>query len=138
MFRYVALAAFSLAAAPAFAQNQTAPAESAPTGPSPEAIAAIQTANSAYRQCIQTGIMGVPATVTPEAGAATVLSGCATQRQGLETAAHNLIAMIPEGQRPMAEEQMRTQLAGVPALVAGGIQQMRAAPAPAPATAPAQ
>jgi len=137
MFRYVALAALSLAAAPAFAQNQTAPAPSEPAGPPPEAMAAIQTAASAFGQCVQTGIMSVPASVTPEAGATIVLNGCSTQRQALVIAAQALVAALPEDRRAAAQEQVRSQLAGLPAQVAAGIQQMRAAPAPAPATAPA-
>ena len=137
--RFPIFAILCLAATPAFAQNQTAPAASAPAGPPPEALAAVQAAGSAFGQCIQTGVMGVPAAVTPEAGATTVLAGCSTQRQALETAVQALIGTLPEAQRPMAQEQARTQLAGVPAQIAAGIQQMRAASAPAaaPAATPA-
>ena len=129
-----------LAATPAFAQNQTAPAAPAPAGPPPEAMAAVQAAGSAFGQCIQTGVMGVPAAVTPEAGATTVLNGCATQRTALEGAVQTLIAALPAEQRAMAQEQARSQLAGVPAQIAAGIQQMRGASAPAatPAATPAQ
>ena len=122
-----------LAATPAFAQNQTAPAAPAPAGPPPEAMAAVQAAGSAFGQCIQTGVMGVPAAVTPEAGATTVLNGCATQRTALEGAVQTLIAALPAEQRAMAQEQARSQLAAVPGQIAAGIQQMRAASAPAAA-----
>jgi len=145
MLRFSALAILCLAATPAIAQNQAAPAPSAPAaqtpaGPPPEAIAAVQAAGSAFGQCIQTGVMGVPAAVTPEAGATTVLAGCSSQRQALETAVQALIGTLPEAQRPMAQEQARSQLAGVPAQIAAGIQQMRGASAPAatPAATPAQ
>ena len=101
-------------------------------------MAAVQQAGMAFGQCLQTGVMGVPATVTPEAGATTVLSGCATQRQALEQAANALVAALPEDQRAAAQERVRGQLAAVPGQIAAGIQQMRAASAPAPAPAPAQ
>ena len=137
MPRFTVFAFLCLAATPAFAQNQAAPA--APAGPPPEAMAAVQAAGSAFGQCIQTGVMGVPAAVTPEAGATTVLNGCATQRTALEGAVQTLIAALPAEQRAMAQEQARSQLAGVPAQIAAGIQQMRAASAPAaaPAATPA-
>ena len=146
MLRFSALALLCLAATPALAQNQAAPAQSAPAaaqapaGPPPEAVAAVQAAASTFGQCIQTGVMGVPATVTPEAGATTVIAGCTTQRQSVEQAVQALIATLPEAQRPMALEQMRTQLASLPAQVAAGIQQMRgaSAAAAAPAATPAQ
>jgi ribonuclease E len=140
MFRRSALAALLLAAAPAFAQNQTAPAPSAPAGPPPEAMAAIQTAAGAFGQCVQAGVQAVPATVTPEAGATNVLAGCATQKQTLEQAVRALLAQLPAEQRTAGEAQLNAQLAAVPGQVADGIRQSRAAPAPVatPAPAPAQ
>jgi hypothetical protein len=134
MLRFSTLAILCLAATPAFAQNQAAPAPSAPTGPPPEAIAAVQAASATFGQCIQTGVMGVPASVTPEAGATNVLAGCATQRQAVESAVQALIATLPAERRAGAQEQLRTQVAGIPAQIAAGIQQMRAA---APAATPA-
>lgn len=138
MFRFPAFTVLCLAATSAFAQTGTPPAQSAPAGPPPEAMAAIQTAAAAFGQCIQTGVMSVPASVTPEAGATTVLNGCSTQRQAVEQAANALIATMPAEQRPMAQEQLRSQLGGVQAQVVAGITQMRAATAAAPASAPAQ
>ncbi len=90
----------------------------------------------AFGQCVQTGASTVPATVAPEAGATSVLAGCATQRQALDRAA----AAMPEAQRPMVQQQIQSQLAGVEAQVAAGIRAARTAPAatPAPAPAPAQ
>jgi hypothetical protein len=142
MLRFSALALLCLAATPALAQNQAAPAAPAapaPAGPPPEAVAAVQQAAMTFSQCIQTGIGGVPANVTPEAGATNVISGCGTQRGALEGAVQALIGTLPEERRPMALEQMRSQLAGLPAQVAAGISQMRAASAPAaaPAATPA-
>src|SRR5205085_4948684 len=95
MLRFSTFALLCLAATPAFAQNQTAPAPSAPAGPPPEAIAAVQAASATFGQCIQTGVMGVPASVTPKAGAANVLAGCSTQRMGVEQAVRALIATLP-------------------------------------------
>jgi hypothetical protein len=150
MNRFPILAAFSFAALPAAALAQTQPAQPAtppagaqtpappapPAPPSPE-TAAIQQAAMAFGQCIQTGVGSVPASVTPEAGATSVVNGCATQRQALEAAAQALIATMPEAQRAPAQEQLRTQLGAVEGQVAAGIRQMRAAPAPAPTPAPA-
>jgi hypothetical protein len=93
----------------------------------------------AFGQCLQTAVPAVPATVTPEAGAASVLAGCATQRQALDRAAAALIAAMPEAQRPMVQQQIQSQLTGVEAQVAAGIRAARApAPAATPAPAPAQ
>jgi hypothetical protein len=100
-------------------------------------VNAIQQAGMAFGQCVQAGVPTVPATVTPEAGAASVLAGCSTQRQALDRAAEALIAAIPEAQRPMVQQQIQSQLAGVEAQVAAGIRASRA-PAATPAPAPAQ
>ena len=140
MFRLPVLAVLCLAAVPALAQNSTAPASppAAQAGPPPETVNAIQQAGMAFGQCVQAGVPTVPANVTPEAGAASVLAGCSTQRQALDQAAAALIAAIPEAQRPMVQQQIDAQLAGVAGQVAAGIRQMRAAPAPAATPAPAQ
>jgi hypothetical protein len=136
------------AALPSIAQAQTTPpqpatppaATPAPAGPPPEAVAAIQQAGAAFGQCIQTGAAAVPATVTPEAGATSVVNGCATQRTAVETAANALIATLPEAQRAGAQAELRSQLGAVEGQVAAGIRAGRATPAatPAPAPAPAQ
>lgn len=135
MFRYPAFAALCLAAVPAFAQNTTAPAPAAPAGPPPEVVNAIQQAGMAFGQCVQAGVPTVPATVTPEAGAASVLAGCATQRQALDRAAAALIAAMPEAQKPMVQQQIQSQLGGIEAQVAAGIRASRTAPAATPAPA---
>jgi hypothetical protein len=137
--------ALCLAVAPAFAQAQTAPAQPAtpppagqtPAGPPPAAVSAVQQAAGAFGQCVETGVAAVPASVTPEAGATNVMSGCATQRQALEQAVQALIATLPEAQRAAGQEQLRTQMAAVEGQIAAGIRQQRAAPATTPAPAPA-
>lgn len=138
MLRTSVFAFLCLAAAPAVAQ--TAPATEAPAGPPPAEMAAVQQAGMAFGQCVQTGVGAVPATVTPEAGAATVIAGCATQRTALEQAAQALLATVPEANRAAAQTQIRSQLDAIPAQVAEGIRQTRsagAAPAAAPAATPA-
>jgi hypothetical protein len=136
MFRSTTLALLCLAASPALAQNQTAPAQStpaaeAPAGPPPEVMQAIQQAGMAFGQCVNAAVPGVPASVTPEAGAASVLAGCSTQRAALDRAAQALIAAIPEAQRSIAQAQIRGQLDSIPTQVADGIRQSRGAAAPA-------
>jgi hypothetical protein len=148
MSRFPFYAALCLAALPALAQAQTAPAQPAPAtppaaeqGPPSAAVAAIQQAGVAFGTCVQTGARNVPATVTPEAGATSVLAGCATQRQALDRAAEALVAAMPEAQRAAVQAQIASQLSGVEAQVAAGIRQGRAAaatPAATPAPAPAQ
>ncbi|HTU11903.1 MAG TPA: hypothetical protein VMG08_13515 [Allosphingosinicella sp.] len=150
MSRLSFIALFCLASLPAAASAQTAATPPAPTpppaaaqppaGPPPAEMAAVQQTGMAFGQCVQAGSQAVPATVTPEAGAATVLSGCATQRQQLDQALRALVAAVPEAQRPMVQQQIDAQLAGVEAQVAAGIRQARtpAAPAATPTPAPAQ
>ena len=132
--RISVLAAVLLAAGPAVAQNEAAPAPSAPAGPPPEAMAAIQTAAAAFGQCVQAGVDAVPATVTPEDGATTVLTGCAAQKQAVQQAVRTLLATLPAEQRPAGEAQLASQLTSLPTQVADGIRQSRAAPPAASAT----
>jgi hypothetical protein len=132
MLRFSTLAFLCFAATPALAQDQTAPAGT-PAAPPPEAIAAIQSASATFNACIQTGVAALPATVTPEAGATSVTNGCASQRAAIEQAVRALIATLPEASRPMALEQMQTQIAAIPAMVAERIRQVRT-----PAATPAQ
>jgi hypothetical protein len=134
-----------LAAAPAFTQPPasgsaaTQPAQ--PPQPSPAEMNAIQTAAQAFGTCVSLGVQGVPATATPEAGAASALAGCATQQQALVQAVEAMIANMPAEQRAAARAHMESQLAQVPAEVADGIRQGRAAAAapasPATPAAPA-
>ena len=131
MTRFGFSAALLIAAAPAAAQQAAAPA--------PAGGAEIQQAATAFGQCIQTGAQGVAATVTPEAGAASVLSGCAGQRAALERAAEAMInsPAVPADKKAVAREQLRSQMAAVPTKIADGIRMMRAGAA-APTTAPTQ
>lgn len=134
MSRSAILAALAVAAFATGAQAQTAPP--APSGPPPEAVAAIERTATAFSQCVQAGIEAVPANVTPEAGATGIVNGCAAQRRELEQAALALIATIPEAQRPEAQAQLRAQMGGIEPQVANGIRQKRAATAPAATPAP--
>ncbi len=126
MFRTPMLSVLCLAVLPAaaLAQDQTA-------------SAGLQQAASAFGQCVEAGANAVPASVTPEAGAASVLAGCAAQRQSLAQAIDAFIATAPEEQRPAIAERARAQLDGVEAQVVAGIRQQRAASAPSPAAEPA-
>lgn len=135
-----ALAATALAAqppAPAAPPQTPVPAPPAPPAtpaPPPEFFAAVQ----GFGQCVETGARGVAATVTPEAGATTVLAGCAAQRRELERQVYALIdsPVVPAERKEAARTQARAQLAELPAQIAGAIRQMRAPPPPTPAIAP--
>ena len=121
--------ALLVAAVPALAQDAEAPA--APAGPQ----AAIQSAATAFGQCISAGLQGLDASVTPEAGAAAVLGGCAPQRDQLVQAAEAMIATLPAEQQAPANDQLRSRLGEAEARIADAIRQQRAAPAAAPAPA---
>ncbi len=122
----------ALAQTPAQQAPAAAPAQPAPQ---PAEQAAVGQAAAAFGQCVQAGIQGLAATVTPQVGATTVLGGCASQRQQLERAVEALIATMPADRQAVAREQVRTQLAAAETQVAAAITQARAA---APAAAPAQ
>jgi len=119
MLKFGLSAALLVAAVPAFAQD----------GPPP----ALQQAAMAFGQCVQAGVQGLAATVTPEAGATSVLGGCSAQRDTLVSAVEAMIAAMPADQQGAAREQLRTRLAEAETQVANVIRQSRAAPAPAPA-----
>jgi hypothetical protein len=138
-----------LAAAPAVAQAPVGgtpaatPAQPAqPPQPSPAQIQAIQTAAQAMQACMMTGIQNVPASTAPDAGAAAVLAGCETQRQGIAHAVDAIIASLPADQqvaaRAEATSQMQSQLAQAQTQIAAAITQQRTAGAtPAAAAQPA-
>ena len=137
-FKLALSAILFAAAAPALAQPPAAGAAAQPAQPSPAAIAAIQSAAQAFGTCVQGGMQSVPATATPEAGAAGVLGGCASQRQTLVQAAEAMIATLPADQQTAAHAQMESQLGAIPTQLADGIRQQRAAAAaPAASAAPA-
>lgn len=126
-FKLVLSALLLLGAAPALAQ---APAAAPAAGPE----AAIQQAADAFGQCISTGLQALPATVTPEAGSASVLSGCAAQHRVLDQRVGAMIATMPEAQRAAAQGQYASQMGQVGPQIAEAIRQHRAAP---PAATPA-
>jgi len=142
MSRFPSLVALCLAALPAATLAQAAPSQPAPaappapSGPPPAAVTAVQQAGMAFGQCVQTGVQNVPATVTPEAGAAGVLGGCASQRQQLEQVVNALLATLPPEQRAAGQERLRTELGGIEGQIAAAIRQQRTAATPAPAPAP--
>ncbi|HEV7659289.1 MAG TPA: hypothetical protein VGO55_05540 [Allosphingosinicella sp.] len=140
MSRFPILAVLCLATLPAAALAQPAPAPApapaAPAGPPPAAMAAIQQAGMAFGQCVQSGVQAVPATVTPEAGATSVLAGCAPQRQALEQAVEAVLATAPEDRRAAGRERLRTELGAVEGQVVEAIRARRAPATPAPAPAP--
>ena len=130
MIKVTFFTVLALAAAPALAQSE-AQSEAPPAAPaaSPEQ-AAVQQAASAFNQCVTTGVEGVEASVAPEAGAATVMGGCAAQRQQLEQAVGTVIASLPEEQQTAARQQLQTELDQVEPQVAAALRQRSAAPAP--------
>ena len=114
-----------LAAAPAIAQAPaTGSSAPAPTGPE----AAIQQTAMAFGQCISAGVQNVPASVTPDAGAANVLNGCSAQRGALANSVDAMIATFPEAQRAQAHAQFESQMGQATAQIAAAISQRRAAP----------
>ncbi len=129
-------AALLCCAGAALAQTPAQQAPAAQPAPPPAEQAAVGQAAAAFGECVQAGIQGLAATVTPQAGATTVLGGCASQRQQLERAVEALIATMPADRQAAAREQVRTQLAAAETQVAAAIPPARAA-APA-AAAPAQ
>lgn len=140
MIKAVFFTTLAFAAAPALAQSETAPAPSAPAQ-APAAApdqSAIQTAAQAFGQCVSSGIQGVDAAVTPEAGASSVMSGCASQRQQLEQAVEGVIATLPEEQKTAARTQLQTQLAQAQPQIAAAITRQRTAAAAPAAPAPAE
>jgi hypothetical protein len=137
MSRSAILAAIACAALTTVAQAQTTPQTAPPAGPPPEAVAAVERTATAFSQCVQSGIEALPANVTAEAGATSIVNGCAAQRRQLEQAALALIATIPEAQQAAGREQLRSQMGGIEPQVAEGIRRMRAAAAAAPAATPA-
>jgi hypothetical protein len=115
------------------AQAASSSAQTPPAASGPEAQ--IQQSAMAFGQCVSTGVHGVAATVSPEAGASSVLAHCAAQRQQLEQTVEAFIATLPAEQRAEATAQMHAQMGEVESQVAAGIRQQRSqAAAPQAAT----
>lgn len=132
MIKTSLFAALAMAAAPALAQSEAAQAPAAPPAaaqPTPEQTA-VQQAASAFNQCITAGVENVAAGTAPEAGAASVVSGCVTQRQQLEQAVGAVIAALPEDQQGAARQQLQSQLDQVESQIAAALRQRDAAPSP--------
>ncbi len=124
--------ALLLAASAAAAQPPAAAPAAPQWAPTPDQQASIQRTATAFGQCISAGVQGLPASVTPEAGATTILAGCAAQRSALAQSVDAMIATMPEAQRAPAHAQFESQIGQAPAQIAAGIRQSRAAPAAPP------
>jgi hypothetical protein len=112
--------------------QEAAPAQ-VPSPAQAAAMQSIQSAATSFGQCVSTGMQGVTADVTPEAGATSVLGACATQKDALVVAAEAFISTLPDADRPAAQAQMRSQLDEAEAQIAGAIRQQREAAAATPA-----
>lgn len=113
----------------------TAPQQQGPIPP-PAFIEAAQ----GFGLCMQTQLGGLPATVTPEAGAAQALAACATQKTALETQFQSWVASpaFPAEQRDAVLAQFRAEGGQLETQIAGMIRQRRTGAAQPPAQAPAQ
>jgi hypothetical protein len=137
MTRFSIFAALLVAAAaPAAAQDQPAPAQPAPEPAPAGGRTAIQQAAAAFNDCVSTGVRGIGAEVTPEAGAASVVAGCATQRQQLEQAVDAAVATASDADKATARQRLQTQLAQVEPRIAAAIHQQRGDAAPEAQPAP--
>lgn len=130
-------AALLVTAASALAQPQAPPAGApghAPAGASHAPPPELVQAGQAFGACIGSGIQGVSASVTPEAGAATVLAGCSGQLSRLQQLFESSVAAsaMPETDKADARAQLRTGLAQLESEIAQGIRQHRAEPTPTP------
>lgn len=141
-------AALLLSAAPALAQDAAAPAAPAPA-PAPSQApasppaqperapsaqeAAVMQAATAFGECVSEGVVALAADVAPDAGAATVLGGCAAQKTALEQSVDALIDTLPADRQAAAREHARTQMSEVPADIAAAIRSRPGTPAAAPA-----
>jgi len=119
----------SAPAAPAATQAAPAPAAPAPTAPPPAFMAAAQ----AFGQCIGTGASALARTVTPEAGARQVTTGCAAQKQALDAQFETWISgpTFPAAGRDMARQQFKAQMDGMEPNLAERIRSARAGAASA-------
>lgn len=102
----------------------------------PAGAAAIQASAQAFSGCIGPKISTVPATMTPEQGAESVLTACKTEETALRGAVEEMLKTLPADQQAMGRQQLDQGMAQARTQIAEGIRQMRGAPA-APA-APAK
>ena len=131
MLKTVFLSVLLAASGAAIAQTAAPAAPAAPTDP---IQAAVQTNAIAFGQCVVGGIAAVPASVTPQAGAAQIMGNCSSQKLELTRAAEAMIAALPADRRAGATTQLQTRLAGAEAEIAAEIARRRAAPAAAAPT----
>jgi len=136
MLKTVFVSALMTLSGAAIAQNATPAAPAAPAAQLDPLQAALQTNAMAFGQCVVGGMATVPATVTPQAGAAQVMGACNAQKLQLVQAAEAMIAALPEDRRAGATAQLQTRLTSAESEIAEEITRRRAAaaaPAPTPA-----
>lgn len=114
----------------------TAQTPTPPPAPEDSARAAagakIQASAQAFSACIGPKVAAVPASLTPEQGADSVLAACRTEQTALQTAAETMIAGVPADKQAGARKQLADGMALARTQIAGAITQMRAAPATPP------
>lgn len=84
------------------------------------ALAAVQQAPAdpvgdaarAFSGCIQGKVQGIPATLTPEAGADEVIKQCKAELDALDKAVETVIAAAPADQQAGARESYKAGMAG--------------------------
>jgi hypothetical protein len=83
---------------------------------------------AAFQLCVQNGVVALPSTVTPEAGAISILRGCESQRRDAELAFQALVAAGPEAERPAAQAEVSARFGAFQSQIADVIRQLRALP----------
>lgn len=116
------------------AAPQPATPAPAPADPARAAASAkIQAAAQAFSACLGPKVVAVPATVTPEQGADSVLAACKTEQTAIETSVGTAVANLPADRQAAARKQLTDSMAIARTQIADGIRQMRAATPPAAA-----
>ncbi|HET9509566.1 MAG TPA: hypothetical protein VFO80_00295 [Sphingomonas sp.] len=114
----------------------TTPAAPPPAAP-PAGAATIQTSAQAFSACLGPKVGAVPATMTPEQGADSVLAACKTEQDALRSAVEAMLATAPAEYQTMGRQQLNDGMAQARTQIADSIRQKRAAPAtPAAPAAP--
>ncbi len=119
---------------------QAATPATPPAGPPAGAQQAIQSAATAFSTCLGPKVAAVPATMTPEQGADSVLAACKTEETALRGAVETMLASVPAEYQAMGRQQLNDGMSQARTQIADSIRQKRAAPAapaaPAPVPAP--
>lgn len=103
-------------------------------GPQIQPSPAFMASAEAFSQCVEAGAGALPATVTPEAGAQTVIAGCQAQVTEMRTQFHAWVdaeAGFPAEAKPMIKSQFDARFdSEARTRVAEGIRQARAGGTP--------